>query len=104
VSALPIDPSFATTGAEWNVGNVGSATGTSTPASGFGQMLSSQIQQVANTQTDAASQSQALATGQASDPSDVVMAVEKAQLSMQMATTLRNKGVEAIQEIMRTQV
>ena len=32
------------------------------------------------------------------------MAVEKAQLSMQMATTMRNKGVEVIQELMRTQV
>ncbi len=32
------------------------------------------------------------------------MAVERARLEMQLATTLRNKGVEVVQELMRTQV
>ncbi|MDQ8045207.1 MAG: flagellar hook-basal body complex protein FliE [Solirubrobacteraceae bacterium] len=104
MSVVPVDPSFATGGAEWNISGVGSATGSSSPAGGFGQMLGNQIQNVANAQTDAAGQSQALADGTATDPSDVVMSVERAQLEMQMATTFRNKGVEAIQEIMRTQV
>ena len=43
-------------------------------------------------------------TGQAKDISAVVMSVEKASLELQLAVQLRNKGVEAYQEIFRMQV
>ena len=46
----------------------------------------------------------ALATGQASDPTAVVMAVERAQLAMQLASQIRTKAVEAAQDIFHTQV
>ncbi len=76
------------------------------PATGgnFGGVLGKQLEQLSASQADATQQSAALATGEAKDPSTVVMAVERAQLEMQLATTLRNKGVEAVQELMRTQV
>ena len=45
-----------------------------------------------------------LATGQADDPTAVVMAVERAQLSMQLASQIRNKAVEAAQDHLPTQV
>ena len=48
--------------------------------------------------------SQALATGQATDPTSVVMAVERAQLAMQLAAQIRTKAVEAAQDIFHTQV
>ena len=67
-------------------------------------MLGDSISALAKTQNDAAAQAQALATGQADDPTAVVMAVERAQLSMQLAGQIRNKAVEAAQEIFRTQV
>lgn len=108
--SLPIDTSFATNGAEWNVGSIGSVgsvdgtTGTGGAGGSFGGVLGKQLETLSASQTDAAQQSQALATGEASDPTQVVMSVERAQLEMQLATTLRNKGVEAIQELMRTQV
>ena len=106
--SLPIDPSFSTVGPEWGVGSIGSvgSTGGATQPSGggFGGVLGKQLDALSSSQADAAQQSQALATGEASDPSQVVMAVERAQLEMQLATTLRNKGVEAVQELMRTQV
>ena len=72
--------------------------------SGFGQMLGDSIQSLTKTQTDAASASQALATGQATDPTAVVMAVERAQLAMQLASQIRTKAVEAAQDIFHTQV
>ena len=103
--SIPIDASFKTTGPEWGIGSVGSAKPAGdAQSSGFAGMLGNSLQQLSATQAEAATQSQALATGQAQDPAEVVMAVEKAQLSMQMATTMRNKGVEVIQELMRTQV
>ena len=56
------------------------------------------------TQNEAAQASQALATGQATDPTAVVMAVERAQLAMQLASQIRTKAVEAAQDIFHTQV
>jgi flagellar hook-basal body complex protein FliE len=71
---------------------------------GFGSVLGNQLQNLANLQTEAAGASAALANGTASDPSSVVMAVERARLSMQLASQLRTKGVEALNEVFRTQV
>jgi flagellar hook-basal body complex protein FliE len=98
---LPIDPSFATTGPEWSVAPVEPAQQS---GSGFGDLLSSSLQSLADTQTEASSAAQALATGQASDPTAVVMAVERAQLAMQLASQIRTKAVEAAQDIFHTQV
>ena len=71
---------------------------------GFGAVLADQIGGLQGLQTEAAAQSQALAAGTASDVTAVVMAVERAQLSMQLAAGLRTKATEAVQELFRTQV
>jgi flagellar hook-basal body complex protein FliE len=101
--SIPIDPSFITSGGEWQIGAPGTAAPTQ-GSGGFGSVLGAQIGKLTDLQTDAASASRALATGQATDPTSVVMAVEKAQLAMQLAGQLRTKGVEAVQEILRTSV
>lgn len=102
--SIPIDPSFSTVGPEWGIGSVGGAAETAPAGGGFGGMLGKQLAQLSDSQAEATQQAQALATGEAQDPTEVVMAVERARLEMQMATTLRNKGVEVVQELMRTQV
>ena len=99
----PIDPSFSLSGPEWQVGGASQAPAPA-QAGGFGGMLSNSLKSLADTQTEAATQSQALATGQASDPTSVVMAVERAQLAMQLAGQIRTKAVEAAQDIFHTQV
>lgn len=104
MSLMPIDPSFAVGGPEWSIAPIAPAQPAGASGTGFAGMLGDQLQQLSVTQAEAASQSRLLATGEAQDPAEVVMAVEKAQLEMQMATTMRNKGVEVIQELMRTQV
>ena len=110
---MAIDPSFMTTGPEWQLEGVGriepltDADGTTVGApksEGFGDMLGKQISNLQGLQEDASTQAQALATGQAEDPTAVIMAVEKAKLSMQLATQLRERGVTALQEVLRTQV
>lgn len=102
--SLPIDPSFSTVGPEWGIGSIGGATETAPAGGGFGGMLGKQLAQLSDSQAEASQQAQSLATGEAQDPTEVVMAVERARLEMQLATTLRNKGVEVVQELMRTQV
>ena len=96
---------FNVTGPEWQVGGVSDVA----PAGGqgggsFGGVLAQQLSGLQSVQDDAAKASQALATGQASDVSSVVMSVERARLAMQLASTLRNKAVESLQDIFHTQV
>jgi flagellar hook-basal body complex protein FliE len=101
---LPIDPSFAVTGPEFSVAPVEPTQATSESGSGFGDLLGKSLSSLAASQTEAADAAQALATGQASDPTAVVMAVERAQLAMQLASQIRTKAVEAAQDIFHTQV
>ena len=102
----PIDPSFGTGGPEWSVGSVGSVDPSAPPAQGasFGSLLGQSLQSLQSTQDQAAAASTALATGQATDPTAVVMAVERAQLAMQLAGQIRTKAVEAAQDIFHTTV
>jgi flagellar hook-basal body complex protein FliE len=103
----PIDPSMLTTGAEWQIPSLsGPAPQEAQEAggSGFGDALSNAIESLQATQSEAAAASRQLATGQAEDPTAVIMAVEQARLSMEFASTIRNKAVEAYQEIFRSQV
>jgi flagellar hook-basal body complex protein FliE len=110
---MPIDPTMAVNGLEWQVpgidGQIPDGAGAAGQAGGadsgtFGDMLANQVQNLQGLQNDAAAQSQALATGQATDPSQVVMAVERARLGMQLASQIRTKLVEAQQDIFHTQV
>jgi len=70
----------------------------------FGQMLGDALGKLGDLQIDAASQSQALATGRATDVSAVAMSVERASLALQLAAQVRNKAVEAYQDLFRMQV
>jgi flagellar hook-basal body complex protein FliE len=102
-----IDPSMAVSGAEWRIAPVdapeaGAANGAD--AAGFGGVLGDALGELANTQAEAATGAQALAAGTAQDPTAVVMAVERARLSMQLASQVRNKLVEAAQDIFHTQI
>jgi flagellar hook-basal body complex protein FliE len=95
-------------GGEWNIGSIDGTptTGGSGPTQpgGFGSMLGNQISALEKSQTNAADASRSLADGTATDPTQAVVAVERAQLSMQLAAQLRTKGVDALQEILHTQV
>jgi flagellar hook-basal body complex protein FliE len=107
----PIDTSgFGLSGPEWSVqgipdvapGSAGAASGAT--GEGFGQMLAGQVQALSTSQANAAGAAQSLVDGTAADPSSVVMAVERARLSMQLASQIRTKAVEAYQDIFHTQV
>ena len=101
-----IDPSFLTSGPEWSVGGATSGADAAGGASGasFGSMLGKQLSSLDSLQTSAADASRSLADGTATDPTQAIVAVERAQLSMQLAAQLRTKGVEALQELLHTQV
>jgi flagellar hook-basal body complex protein FliE len=106
---MPVDPTMAVRGAEWSIdlGDAaipGAAPAGGTDPSGFGNALTQQIGKLEEAQAQAADQSAALAAGTATDPAAAVMAVERARLSMQLASQIRTKAVEAVQDIFHTQV
>jgi flagellar hook-basal body complex protein FliE len=101
---MPVDPSMAVSGAEWQIQPIEPVQPAPETGTGFGGMLGSALDSLAQTQTEAAQGAQALAAGTASDPTAVVMSVERAQLAMQLASQIRTKLVEAAQDIFHTQV
>ena len=104
--ALPPITSISGLGAELQLPKIEGVAAPKPTGNGddFGNMLADQIGKLADMQAEGAQQAQALATGKAEDVSQVVMAVERASLSLSMAATVRNKAVEAFNEIMRMQV
>jgi len=72
-------------------------------AGGFGGQLTEAISSLEQTQNSASAASQALATGNVSNPEAAVVTVEDAQLSMELASQLRNKATEAVTNIFNTQ-
>jgi flagellar hook-basal body complex protein FliE len=71
---------------------------------GFGEILSDSLGKLQGLLDDASQQSAALAAGQAEDVTSVVMAVERAALGLQLAVQVRNKAVEAYQDVFRMQI
>ena len=74
------------------------------PTVGFGKLMEEMIGKVSDLQKDADKSIQSLATGQSKGLHEVMISVEKASISFQMLTQVRNKAVEAYQEIMRMPV
>lgn len=80
------------------------ATEKKTVGTSFADMLSSQIEKVNSQQIQSDKMTAALAAGKAPDLHTVMITAEKASLSLQLAVQVRNKAVEAYQEIMRMQI
>jgi flagellar hook-basal body complex protein FliE len=98
--------SLSLAGAESIAGgaHAGGAVAAGGEAGGFGGELTEAISSLEKTQDSATSASQALATGTTSDPEGAVVTVEDAQLAMELASQLRTKATEAVQNIFQTQV
>ncbi|MFZ5813994.1 MAG: flagellar hook-basal body complex protein FliE [Bacillota bacterium] len=67
----------------------------------FAEMLGKALQQVEQDQKVANEMAVKLATGEINDIAQVMIASERANLSLGMAIQVRNKVIEAYQEIMR---
>ena len=70
----------------------------------FGEMLAEALQNVNDLVKDSEQKSVALAQGRIEDVSQVMIATEKASLGIQLTMQVRNKAVDAYQEVMRMQV
>ena len=110
---------------EWSIGGIGglatpsgtqavtgaltdpnaiAATGGTGSTGSFSDALTQAISGLENTQANATSAAQGLATGTISDPTQAVTAVENAALAMDYASQIRNKLDDAATTIFQTQV
>ena len=80
------------------------ATAAAKPAAGFADMLGKAIGQLQSVSDNADAKVNAMATGQDVELHDVMLAVETESIAMTLATTIRNKAVEAYQEVFRMQM
>jgi len=70
----------------------------------FGEILNNAIKKLNDTQVNADNLTLELLTGEIQDIHQVTIAMQEAKLSMQLAVEVRNKVVEAYQEISRMQI
>lgn len=85
-------------------GRTGPADGSAEKAASFQMLLTGALQQVNELQLNAEATANLLAAGGDIDFHQVTAAAEKANLSLQLTIQIRNKIIEAYQEIMRMQV
>lgn len=77
---------------------------TSTSKTSFADSLKQAINQVNQSQIESDKMTEALATGKNVELHDVMITAQKASVSMTLAVEVRNKAIEAYQEMMRMQV
>jgi flagellar hook-basal body complex protein FliE len=83
---------------------LGSAAGAAQIAESFGSMLNSAIQSLNQQQAQVEHLNQQFIIGENSDAHALTIAAEKLSLGLEMTVQIRNKAVEAYQEIMRMQI
>ncbi|MGE0201015.1 MAG: flagellar hook-basal body complex protein FliE [Candidatus Melainabacteria bacterium] len=82
----------------------GQANQTGSVLNTFGDMLKTQMNQINQLQANADSAVETYAVGGDIELHNVILAVEKADMALQLATQIRNKMVSAYQEISRMSV
>lgn len=70
----------------------------------FADTLKNSINDVNKIQLEADTKMQGLATGKNTNIADVMMTTEKADIALRLMTQVRNKIIDAYQEIMKMQV
>jgi flagellar hook-basal body complex protein FliE len=73
-------------------------------AASFANVLKDKLSSLSSQQADAGKASQDMATGRADDVAQTMLRIEQANVSLQMATQVRNKVIEAYQEVLRMQM
>ena len=81
----------------------GSAKASST-VEGAGKFFSELVSKVNDLQTQSENSIKGLASGENKNLHEVMISMEKASISFQFMSSVRNKALEAYQEVMRMQV
>lgn len=84
--------------------NISSGDGAQKAGTDFSKFLSDALSQVDALQTNADAASLQLATGKVQDMSEVMVALEKANLALSLTVSVRDKVIDAYNQVMRMQI
>ncbi|RWR14119.1 flagellar hook-basal body complex protein FliE [Siminovitchia fortis] len=101
---MPINPIISHLPAASSVNSKQPVPESFNKANNFGDYLQNAIQEVNKLQIQSDKATSMFAEGKKINLHDVMIAGQKASISMQAALEIRNKAVEAYQEVMRMQV
>ena len=79
-------------------------TSESPPETSFGEVLKESLAEVNDLQVQAKSAAADLVSGRGGEMHDVMIQLKEAQVSFEMVMAVRNKVIDAYQEVMRMQV
>ena len=100
IGALALQASQATQGVQ---ATQSSQATTATDGSGFGTAMAGAVDNLQQLQSTANTQAVAAVTGNLDDIASATIAATRAQVSLELVAAVRNKGVDAFNEIMRMQ-
>jgi flagellar hook-basal body complex protein FliE len=106
ISALGAVSGLSSVSGVSGIGSTAGASGAdqvSGPNTDFAGMLSKGLESVQTSQANASDLAVQVANGSLQDPAQYTMAATEASLGLQLTMAVRNKAVEAFQEIMRMQ-
>jgi len=83
---------------------IGTTSNTEKSNTSFADMLNSKLSEVNDAQVNANQATESFIKGEGPNIHEVMIASEEAKMSMELAVQIRNKFVEAYQELNRTQV
>lgn len=87
-----------------NLSRVDNTGGVTPGQEDFGQMLSHALEGLSQMESDANQAATSLAAGEDLEIHQVMLAMQEADIGFQLALQVRNKLVEAYQEVMRMQI
>ncbi len=99
-SILPIS---GISGLSGLTGTTGTPAATGTSGAGFGGVLSGAVQNLSDLESTANSLAVKAVTGDLTDIHQATLAATRAQVTMELVSAVRNKGIDAFNEIMRMQ-
>ena len=99
VTGIDTDP--AVTAAQVADSSPAGQAATATRGSDFASMIGQGLKKVESLDMNASTKAIQAATGDLTDVHDYVIAAQKAQVAVELTTTLRNKALESFNEILR---
>lgn len=98
-----INPISAVSGISGSLGVAAPQAPAAPSGTGFGSALSSAVDGLSGLQNQADSLAVKAVTGDLTDLHQATLAATRAQVTMELVSAVRNKGVDAFNEIMRMQ-
>lgn len=95
---------FGQTSPLQGIGNIANTSKAASPSVSFGDTLKQALDQVNQLEKQSSYMGELLAAGQIDNLHDVTIAGQKASIAVELTVHVRNKVVEAYQEVMRMQV